>query len=133
MKLIVCVDDKMGLAFGDKRQSRDRVLIADMLREVGGAPLYISPYSEMLFCGEDNLVVTENPMARAGDNYVFIERTSPEAYEGKIEELILYRWGRHYPSDFYLALDLGKMKLTRREEFVGSSHDNIVKEIYTKE
>ena len=132
MKLIVCVDDRMGLAFGGKRQSRDRVLIADMLRYVGGAPLYISPYSEMLFAGEENLVVTDAPMERAGENYVFIEAASPQMYENEIDELVLYRWGRHYPSDFCLTLDLSKMKLTESCEFAGSSHDNIIKEVYRK-
>ena len=52
MKLIVCLSDDNGMMFNHRRQSRDRVLIADMIQHVQNAPLWVSPYSAPLF-GED--------------------------------------------------------------------------------
>ena len=35
MNLIVCLDDKNGMAFNGRRQSRDRLLTEDLLQTVG--------------------------------------------------------------------------------------------------
>lgn len=45
MKLILCVDDKGGLAFNHRRQSRDRVLNERILMHCGMHRLWISPYT----------------------------------------------------------------------------------------
>ena len=45
MKLILCVDDKGGLAFNHRRQSRDRVLNEHILMHCGMHRLWISPYT----------------------------------------------------------------------------------------
>ena len=44
MKLILCVDDKGGLAFNHRRQSRDRVLNERILMHCGMHRLWISQY-----------------------------------------------------------------------------------------
>ena len=49
MKLILCVDDKGGLAFNHRRQSRDRVLNEHILMHCGMHRLWISPYTARLF------------------------------------------------------------------------------------
>ena len=49
MKLILCVDDKGGLAFNHRRQSRDRVLNERILMHCGMHRLWISPYTAKLF------------------------------------------------------------------------------------
>ena len=49
MKLIVCLDERKGMMFNNRRQSRDRVLIDNMIKMVGDDKLYIAPYSESLF------------------------------------------------------------------------------------
>ena len=41
MQIIVCVDDRGGMLFNKRRQSRDRVLIADVLSELGDKKIHI--------------------------------------------------------------------------------------------
>lgn len=48
------------------------------------------------------------------------------------EGLIVYRWNRTYPADLFLTLPLEQWTLVRQEEFAGSSHQNITKEVYTR-
>ena len=134
MKLIVCLDDNNGMMFNHRRQSRDRVLIADMISHVGDTPLWISPYSAPLF-GEDckSLLIDPLPAAAAGENdYCFVENTPlPPDLDG-VNELVIYRWNRDYPSDVRFSADMSLFFLTESTEFVGSSHDNITKEIWKK-
>ena len=49
MKVIVCVDDNNGMMFNNRRQSRDRILIEDVVKNVIGGNLLMAPYSEPLF------------------------------------------------------------------------------------
>ena len=50
MNLIVCLDDRNGMMFNGRRQSRDRADIEDILRDCAGR-LCIEGYSEPLFAG----------------------------------------------------------------------------------
>ena len=134
MKLIVCLDDNLGMMFNRRRQSRDRELIADLIRLVGTTPLWISPYSAPLF-GEDcpSLQVADNPVEAAGeDDYCFVENTPLPQNLNCANELIIYRWNRLYPSDVRFDCDTSAFCLTETCEFVGSSHDKITKEIWKK-
>lgn len=71
MKIIVCVDDGMGMLFNHRRQSRDRILIEDVLKLTEGHTLYINSFLEKLF---DKATVNENILDVAGDdNYCFVE------------------------------------------------------------
>ena len=70
MKLILCVDDKGGLAFNHRRQSRDRVLNERILMHCGMHRLWISPYTAKLF-GEDTAVrlcIAEDCLERAEED-----------------------------------------------------------------
>ncbi len=49
MKLIVCLDDKNGMMFNNRRQSRDKILIENMLELCKDKKLYTSEYSSKLF------------------------------------------------------------------------------------
>ena len=134
MKLIVCLSDENGMMFNHRRQSRDRILIADMIRHVGETPLWVSPYSAPLF-GEDcpSLRVDANPSLAAGENeYCFVEDTPlPQSLENT-NEILIYRWNRLYPADVRFTCDMSMFSLTESNDFVGSSHDNITKEIWKK-
>ncbi|MBO5270462.1 MAG: ribonuclease Z, partial [Clostridia bacterium] len=67
MTLIVCIDDKNGMLFNHRRQSRDRVLIEDLLALTAGAPLWIEPYSVPLFPKDCTAYkVADDPLAAAG-------------------------------------------------------------------
>ena len=134
MRLIVCLDDNGGMMFNHRRQSRDRVLIADVLQHVGDATLWVSPYSAPLF-GENipSLRVTSNPLETAGEHdYCFLEDTPlPQTLDG-VGELVIYRWNRLYPSDVRFTCDTSSFSFVESTAFVGSSHDNITKEIWKK-
>lgn len=134
MKLAVCVDDELGMTFDGKRQSRDRVLIADLIKHANGTPIYISPYSEKLFPDyEGKYVVSDMPLDAAGeDDYVFIENIAPEKYSDKFSEIIIYHWNRSYPCETWFEVDLTPYRIVSRSEFEGSSHEKITKEVYVR-
>ena len=56
MDVFVCLDDRNGMLFNHRRQSRDREVIQDMLDSLDGKPLYIRPYSQVLFQGREEAV-----------------------------------------------------------------------------
>ena len=134
MKLIVCLDDTGGMMFNRRRQSRDRVLIADMIHHTKDSTLWVSPYSSSLF-GEDCPTVQISPLPlddAKTDDYCFVEDIPlPQNLDG-VDELVIYRWNRLYPSDVHFSCDMSSFFLKERGEFVGSSHDKITKEIWGK-
>ena len=107
MKLILCVDDKGGLAFNHRRQSRDRVLNERILMHCGMHRLWISPYTAKLF-GADTAVrlcIAEDCLERAEeDDYCFAEVHNPAPYLNRVQQVILYHWNRVYPADRYFTL-----------------------------
>ena len=130
MKLIVCVDERGGMMFNKRRQSSDGVQISDMKVLLSGQPLSVSPYSaKLLFeCGIE-LEVSDTP--QSSDGYAFIENTDLPSADA-VDTLIIYHWGRHYPSDKRFNLDMTDFKLCERYEFAGTAHSKIVREIYKK-
>lgn len=75
MKLILCVDDKGGMAFHGRRQSMDRLLRADVLAMVREAPIWMTPYSAKQFDPVPvNLHPAEDFLDQAGaGEYCFAE------------------------------------------------------------
>ena len=134
MTLAFCVDDRGGLSFNRRRQSRDRAVSADLLTQAGGHTLWVEPYSRPLFPQEaGNVRTAEEPWTQAGlEDLCFLELTGPSPALKRAERLILYRWNRHYPSDRKLLLPPEGWTLTSRTEFPGHSHDVITKEIYQR-
>lgn len=132
MTLVVCLDDGQGMMFNHRRQSRDRVLVAELLETVGGRRLFISPYSAPLFPPDaENITVTDDPCAAAGEgDFAFVEDSDPDPHWGKVSTLIIYRWNRAYPADTRFTCDLTGFRMTDATAFTGSSHDNINKEIW---
>lgn len=133
MKLIVCVDNRGGMAFNHRRQSRDRVLTEDIVKNVGDARLVLSPYSLSLFDGYVlDIAVSSDPFADAGENdFCFVETASPTS-DADVSELILYHWNRDYPSDTPFLLDTAAFLLVSTVDFVGFSHEKITKEVWKK-
>ena len=133
MKVIVCVDDNMGMMFGCSRQRRDSMVIRDIADYAGGK-LRVDSYSKKLFDGGlADAVVSENPLKEAGaDEYCFIESEDLSGYADKIEEVIIYRWNRRYPADLYFELDMGDFICTETTEFSGTSHERITKEVWRR-
>lgn len=133
MRLIVCLDDRDGMTFLGRRQSQDALLRQDMLAYVDGHGLWMNSYSATQFGNDCNISVSEQPGEHAEDGYCFVENL-PASIFLPAEELVIYRWNRHYPSDkkFPLAQALEGMQLVSTVEFAGSSHEIITREVYKK-
>ena len=136
MKIIVCLDDGLGMTFNNRRQSRDRRVIEDILCMTEGSALYIAPFSQKLFSEtERDLTVDFDMLKNACDGeYCFVENIAVEPYISRAEELIIYRWNRRYPSDMRFCADPIKegLALVSTTELEGYSHEKITKEIYRR-
>ena len=128
MKLIVCLDDKNGMMFNKRRQSRDKILIEDVLELCKGEKLYTNEYSAKLF-PENAVEICENP-AEKDDGYCFAENFLVN--EENVEEIIVYKWNRLYPADTYFNIDFENWNLTETVEFEGSSHEKITRKRYVR-
>ena len=136
MKVIVCLDECLGMMFNQRRQSRDRAVISDILRVTAGSRLYIDEYSEKLFADSDRKYTVSSDMldiAGKGD-YCFVERQGLSPYVDGIDEIVVYRWNRRYPADIYFDIDLEDQgfSLAHSEDFEGYSHEKITKEIFRR-
>ena len=137
MIIIACVDDRNGMMFNRRRQSRDSAVCGDILRECGGKKLYMNTYSGKLFgdVEEKNIRISEDFLKEAEEeDFCFIEDIQIAGFENKIRTVILYQWNRRYPADRYFLLDLsdGSWEFQRTEELKGSSHEKITKEVYER-
>ncbi len=134
MTLILCLDDRGGMTFNNRRQSRDSIVTADILKTAGNK-LTIAPFSEKLFSDKVGVRVLENPLSECSNgDFCFIEMGSIAENIDKIDEIIIYKWNRLYPSDTRLDIDVTAcgFSLISTSEFVGSSHEKITKEIYRR-
>ncbi len=128
MKLIVCLDDNNGMMFNNRRQSRDRVIIENVLELCNGEKLYTNDYSAKLF-PENAVEVIEN-ISEIENGYCFAENFTVN--ENDVEEIIVYKWNRVYPADVHFNIDLKNWSLTETVDFEGSSHEKITREIYVR-
>lgn len=131
MIIAVCVDDKLGMLFNKRRQSKDRELRKDLLSLTD--KLYVNSYTAKQFSEEEQskLYISEDFLAEAGDNAIcFVENVSLDEYDSDITQLILYRWNRIYPADVRFTVDLSDWELKEEIEFKGSSHDRITRCTY---
>ena len=79
MTLAFCVDDRGGLSFNRRRQSRDRAVSADLLSQAGECTLWVEPCSRPLFPEEaEHIRTAEEPWTQAGpEDLCFLELTGP--------------------------------------------------------
>lgn len=132
MHIIVCLDDKNGMLFNKRRQSRDEVLCKRIIEEAGEKAILMNGYSAKLF-EEGRVTVDENFLenAKAGD-ICFVENTDVLPFAEHIESIMVYRWNRVYPSDTvfpFEELTKGR-RLLQKTEFTGKSHEKITEEVY---
>ena len=128
MKFIVCLDDKNGMLFNKRRQSRDKILIDNMLEFCKGEKLYTNDYSATLF-PENSVVICED-FESIENGFVFAENFM--VTEDKIQEIIIYKWNRVYPADTYFNISLDGWSLAETVDFIGSSHEKITRERYVR-
>lgn len=135
MKLIVCLDDKNGMAFWKKRQSSDKIVCERILLLCGGKRLYMNGYSQKLFDGMGgDIVVDKNFLDSAGkEDYCFTENVDVTPYIAEADEIILMRWNRVYPADLrFPAQQLSGWKKVDTAQFPGNSHECITQEVYRR-
>ena len=130
MQIAVCVDDALGRTFNGRRQTKDRVVAADLIKEAQGQ-LFITPFSQKWLGDAPGVSLWdgEDP-----SHLLFLEAEPLAPYAQQITRLVIYRWNRRYPADTYLDLDpqaLG-LALESTQELTGFSHPVITKEIWTK-
>ena len=131
MKIALCVCDNMGMLFNSRRQSRDRELIKDFIETAKNNRIFIGKFSEILF-SEYEVIIDDNMMVNAEENdFCFVENINITPYADKINEIVIYKWNRIYPADFYFEMPAG-FALKETAEFKGSSHEKITKEVYVK-
>ena len=137
MILIAALDNSDGLLFNQRRQSQDRLLRQHILALIGPEKLFLNEYSADLFATEakpEQLHISEHFLTQAGPGqYCLIENVSVQDYKDKVEKIIIFRWNRDYPADFYFDIDLQQnWQLESSADFVGSSHDKITEETNTR-
>lgn len=134
MKIAVCLDDRDGMLFANRRQSTDRVLRQRFLLCCGDARVWMSNYSVGQFEGMDqNILVDDDFLVKAAaEDWCFVEDKDITPFVDKITQIVVYRWNRHYPSDHQFPTDLfsAHWHLASVEDFAGYSHDRITEEVY---
>lgn len=132
MICVICLDPKDGCSFGNRRQSKDRLLRQKLLELCAGSPLWMSPYSAGQFekVGE-NFRIAENCLELAGPGELcFAEAVPPESCLSRTEELIVFRWDKCYPASAWFSPLRFSRKPPVIEEFPGYSHEIITMERY---
>lgn len=131
MKVIICLDDNGGMLFNNRRQSRDKEVLKDIINNLKGNKLYISAFSQKLF-GDytDCVMVDEDFLAGSCESRIcFVENKSLKNLSA-INEIIVYKWNRVYPADFKCDVDFSTYELVESIDFKGFSHEKITKETY---
>lgn len=134
MIVIMCLDKNNGIRFNNRRQSKDREVIADIVKKYANKTIWMNEYSEELFEEYDNFLkcVDEDYLLNADKmDYCFVESREVIGYMKDVKEIIVYRWDKVYPSDE--IIELNGYKIEKIQEIKGYSHDVIQKEFYIKE
>lgn len=134
MTCYVCLDDKNGMYFNHRRQSRDAAVLADIQNSIGTVLAIDAPSQTLIAeAGIDYVLAPEDLSQLPGDAHFFLEfRPAREALAA--DTMVVYHWNRRYPADGWFDIDLtdAGYTLTETVEFPGKSHDTITKEVYTK-
>lgn len=128
MTIYVCLDDKNGMLFNNRRQSRDASVLEDIRGSIPDV-LTIDPFSEKLIAAAGIPYVLGAPAA--GDHF-FLENRAASQLLPAASRLVIYRWNRHYPANFRFDGDLSGFTLESAREFPGKSHETITKEVYVR-
>ena len=129
--LYICLDDRKGLLFNKRRQSRDIRVLEDMAASAG--ELLLGAYSQKLVtdAGIPCRVVTEEEVT---EGHYFAESIPTDALLERTGQLVIYRWNRQYPADTRWEAVPEELGFVLQEitEFPGKSHEKITKEVYTR-
>ncbi len=129
MDVIVCLDDKGGMLFNGRRQSKDRAVFED-IKTYLEKTLLIDAFSEKLV--KESGIPYE--ICESSDGVFFAENRRIGELLNDCGRIIIYKWNRVYPSDFHFDVDLEKegFSLVQTKDFTGNSHEKITREIYER-
>ena len=132
MNVVVCLDENGGMLFNKRRQSRDIKVVEDLVQMA--EVIWISPFSKLLFENvTSEVMIDDDFLEKAGTGaFCFVENQAIMPYIERVEQIIVYRWNRKYPSDFCMDVPLAEWKLSSETEFAGKSHEKITKQIFTR-
>ncbi|MDR3765828.1 MAG: ribonuclease Z [Butyricicoccus sp.] len=137
MILLVCLDDRNGMQFQGRRQSQDRLVRQDMFAQAAGHRLWVDADTARQFTEPDApICISEHAAQQAAPgDYYFAESPAFLPPLAAMEQIIVYRWNRHYPADAYfpIALEFPAWRRIGMTEFRGYSHEKITKEVYIHE
>ena len=129
MYIIACVDDRNGLLFNNRRQSRDANVIERIQELTKKSRLWIHPFSSALF---PKASVSVHFLEEAKDGeFCFLENMQPKETK-RIEGIYLFRWNRTYPYDTVLNIPMDSFHKSYEQSFAGTSHDKITLEVYRR-
>ncbi len=135
MTLYVCLDQRNGMLFNRRRQSRDAAVLEDIRKELP-QKLHIDAFSEKLAAsaGIDFEIAPEDLSALPEKAHFFLENRDPDSVISLASKAVIYRWNRHYPADTHWNTDLtaAGFRLAETTDFPGKSHERITKEVYTR-
>lgn len=99
MKLIVCVDDNLGISFFGKRQVWMK-LKKIFLKPLKTIKVYLSQYSYDLYkdLNLDFKIISEDEKNNF-DGYFIYEGRVFDSFIDYVDEIICYNWNRNYPFD----------------------------------
>ena len=141
MVVYIAVDKNNGMMFNNRRQSQDRIMRQQMLDDCEGRTLWIHEYSKKLFVPNDgsdfptNIIVDNDFLNKAGEeDGCFVENCNIAEWMDKVDKVVLFKWNREYPADFFFDISLldNNWKKFSVNKFVGSSHDKIIKEVWKR-
>lgn len=134
MTCYVCLDDKCGMRFNHRRQSRDARLLEDIRREVPGVLTADALSGSLLTEAGIPWEPAPGDLHELREDAHFFLEARPAGEALAFDRIVIYRWNRHYPADTFWNLDLTEAgyRLTEATDFSGSSHETITKEVYTR-
>ena len=135
MILIVCVDERNGMMFNNRRQSRDKILTGHIIEKAKDKKLWITTFSKDIFNIEEdeNIMIDDNFYSIAEkEDYCFIENIDANNFIDKVDKIIIYNWNKHYPADRYFNINLNNWEIISEENFEGYSHENITEKIFIR-
>lgn len=135
MNIIVCLDDRDGMLFNNRRQSADEAVCKCMRELAKGRCLRMNAYSSGLFSGDDDLCIGDDFLSQAEENdWCFVENTDVLPYLDQVKTVVIFRWNRVYPRDTYFPMNelTARWKLVETFAFPGSSHERITQERYER-
>lgn len=123
----ICLDDRGGMTFLGKRQSRDRILLDEMFSSFG--EVYVTDFSVPILTEHvGEYTVVKDLFADSPEGAVlFNENLGLKDHLEDIETIVLYKWHRKYPYDQQIDISFDEWRTTKKTEFVGSSHEKITK------